>query len=92
MSVFVKKFINQEEMKKLADSKHRVFLVDERHLPRYPWIKKTISESWTSHKLNRPDKEQFYEISGGKSKIILAVTHNELSVKAFYLLTLVEGA
>jgi len=91
MSVFVKKFISQEEMKRLTDSKHRVFFVGERNLPRYPWIEKAISESWTSHKLNRPDKEQFYEISGRKSRIILVVTHNGLSVKALYLLTLVDG-
>ena len=91
MSVFVKKFIGQEEMKRLTDSKHRVFFVGERDLPRYPWIEKAISESWTSHKLSRSDKEQFHEISGGKPRIVLVVTHNGLSAKALYLLTLVDG-
>lgn len=95
--LFVKKFVSPEELEKQG-LKHGVFLMHERDLPQYPWIKRAIVELQGARptELSEEELNQFHKMSAGTSAILLSLVHggpdipalNELSVKALYLLRL----
>jgi hypothetical protein len=94
-TLFVTKFFSaelaKEHMEKYGRKKSGTFLMHERDLPQYPWIKKAIVDLECAVPLGLSEQEikQFHEMSGSTSTIILPVTHNGLHARVIYLLKLV---
>ena len=92
-TLFVRKFVSLEASKKHVEEyglKYGLFLMHERDLPQYPWIKKAIIDLECAIPLGLSEQElkQFHEMSGGTSNIILPLTHNGIHVKVIYVLKL----
>jgi hypothetical protein len=93
-TLIVRKFVSAEAAKEHLEEyglKSGLFLMHERDLLQYPWIKKAIVdlECAVALELSEQEIKQFREMSAGTSTIILSVTRNGIHAKVIYLLRLI---